>query len=108
MADDINVTINNLYLYVPNLMPSVETQVMFNEATQTNYKKSYDEYFTGRRIISDMITQIDIGSSQIVQSPKYLIGAHQTRIRADTVNKNNNIAIIDNLNLKKYYVEIDG
>ena len=36
MADDINVTINNLYLYVPNLIPSVETQVMFNEATQNN------------------------------------------------------------------------
>ena len=37
MTDDINVTINNLYLYVPNLLPSVETQVMFNEATQNKY-----------------------------------------------------------------------
>ena len=36
MADDINVTINNLYLYVFNLIPSVETQVMFNEMTQNN------------------------------------------------------------------------
>ena len=36
MADDINVTISNLYLYVTNLIPSVETQVMFNEATQNN------------------------------------------------------------------------
>ena len=36
MADDINVTINNLYLFVPNLLPSVETQLMFNEATQNN------------------------------------------------------------------------
>ena len=43
MADDINVTINNLYLYVPNLLPSVETQVMFNETTPNNYKISYDE-----------------------------------------------------------------
>ena len=43
MADDINVTINNLYLCVPNLIPNVETQVMFNEATQNNYKISYDE-----------------------------------------------------------------
>ena len=108
MADDINVTINNLYLYVPNLIPSVETQVIFNEATQKNYKISYDEYFTERRIISDMITQLNIGSSQIDQSPKYLIGAHQTRIRADTANKNNNIAIFDHLNFKKFYVENDG
>ena len=43
MTDDINVTIDNLYLYVPNLIPSVETQVMFNEATQNNYKISYHE-----------------------------------------------------------------
>ena len=108
MADDINVTINNLYLYVPNLIPSVETQVMFNEATQNNYKIIFDEWYTERRVISDTITQLDIGSSQNVQSPKYLIGAHQTRIRADTANKNNNIAIFDNLNLQKYYVEIDS
>ena len=37
MADDTNVTINNLYLYVPNLIPNVETRVMFKEATQNNY-----------------------------------------------------------------------
>ena len=36
MTDDINVTFHKLYLYVPNLIPSVETQVMFNEATQNN------------------------------------------------------------------------
>ena len=108
MADDIIVTINNLYLYVPNLIPNVETQVMFNEATQNNYKISFDEWYTERRIISDTITQMDIGTSQHVNSPKYLIGAHQTRIRADTANKNNNIAIFDNLNLQKYYVEIDS
>ena len=108
MADDINVTINNLYLYVPNLIPNVEIQVMFNEATQNNYKIIFDEWYTERRVISDTITQLDIGSSQNVQSPKYLIGAHQTRIRADTANKNNNIAIFDHLNLQKYYVEIDS
>ena len=108
MADDINVTINNLYLYVPNLIHNVETQVMFNEATQNIYKIIFDEWYTERRVISDTITQLDIGSSQNVQSPKYLIGAHQTRIRADTANKNINIAIFDNLNLQKYYVEIDS
>ena len=101
MVDDINVTNNNLYLYVPNLIPSVEPPVMFNEATQNNYKISYDEWFTERRVISDMITQLDIGSPQNVQSPKYLIGAHQTRARADTANKSKKIAIFDHLNLKK-------
>ena len=108
MADDINVTINNLYLYVPNLIPSVETQVMFNEATQNNYKMSYDEWFTERRTISDTITQLDIGSSQNVQSPIYLIGAHQTKDRIDGAISIKNVSIFDNLELRKYYIEIDG
>ena len=108
MADDISVTINNLYLYVPNLFPDVETQIMFNEATQKNYKITFDEWYTERRIISDTITQLNIGTSQHVNSPKYLIGAHQTRIRADTADKNNNSSIFDNLNLQKYYVQIDS
>ena len=43
MDDDINVTINSLYLYIPSLIPSVETQLMFNEATQNNYKLSFDD-----------------------------------------------------------------
>ena len=107
MADDIHVTINNMYLYVLNLTPSVETQVMFKEAFQNNYKISFDEGYTERRVISDTITQLDISNSQHVSSPKYLIGAHQTRTRADTANKNNNIAIFDKHNLQKYYVEFD-
>ena len=108
LADDLNVTIINLYLYVPNLIPSVENQVMFNEATQNNYKISFDEWYTERRVISDTITQLDNGTSQHVNSPKYLIGAHQTRTRADTANKNDIIAIFDNLNLQNYHVEIDS
>ena len=60
MADDINVTINNLYLYVPNLLPSVETQGMFIEATQNKYKISYDEYFTERRVISGVLKMLKV------------------------------------------------
>ena len=108
MVDDTFVTINNLCLFVPNLIPSVAAQLLFNEATQNIYEISSDEYYTERRVIKDMITQLDIGSSQKVNSPKYLIGAHQKRARADTANKNNNIAIFDNLHLQKYYVDIDG
>ena len=108
MANDKNVTFNDLYLNVPNLIPNVETQIMFNEGTQNNYRLSYDEYFTQRRVISNMITQADIGSSQQVKSPNYLIGAHQTRARADTANKNINIAIFDDLDLQKFHIKIDG
>ena len=41
MADDKNVTNNKLYLFTPILIPSVETHLMFNEATQNNYKISF-------------------------------------------------------------------
>ena len=108
MNDDINVTINNLYLYVPNLIPSVESQVMFNEATQNNYKITYDEWFTEGRIISDTITQLDIGSSQNVQSPKNLIGAHQTKDRIDGAISTKNVSIFNFLDFRNYYIEIDG
>ena len=108
MEDEINVTINSLYLYIPNLIPSVETQLMFNEATQNNYKISFDEWYTERRIISDLLIQHDIGSAQNVIQPKYLICVHQTNLRTATSDKKINIAIFDNMDIRKYYVEIDG
>ena len=46
MDDDINATINSLYLYIPNLIPSVENQLLYNEATQNIYKISSDEWYT--------------------------------------------------------------
>ena len=108
MVDDINVTINSLYLYIPNLIPKVETQLMFNEATQNNYKASFDEWYTERRIISDILIQHDIGSAQQVIHSKYLICAHQTNLRTTTPDKKINIAFFDNMDIRKYYVEIDG
>ena len=108
ITDDINVTNNNLYLHVPNLTPSVETQVMFNEAIQNIYKIIYDEWFTEKRIISYQTTQLDIGSFQNVQSPKYLIVEHETRDRIDTPISTKNVSIFDILDLRKEYIEIDG
>ena len=81
---------------------------MFNEATQNNYKISFDEWYTERRIISDLLIQHDIGSAQNVIQPKYLICAHQTNLRTATSDKKINIAIFDNMDIRKYYVEIDG
>ena len=81
---------------------------MFNEATQNNYKISFDEWYTERRIISDLLVQHDIASAQNVIQPKYMIYAHQTNLRTTTPDKEINIAIFDNLDLRKYFVEIDG
>ena len=105
---DINVTIDNLYLSIPNLKPSVETQLMFNEATQSIYKISYNEYFTEKHLISGLLVQHDIGSTQQVNSPKNLISAHQTKDRVLTPNKNESKAIFVNVGLRKSYVEIHG
>ena len=89
MEDDINVTTKNLLLFVPNLMPPLKTQLRFNEATQKNYKISFDEWYTERRVISDMIAQQDKGSAQQVNSPKYLISAHQANNRTNAPDKKN-------------------
>ena len=104
----INVTINSLYLYVPFLIPSTETQLMFNESIQNNYRIFFDEWYRERRIAGDQIYQVDIGSAQSVNSPKYLICAHQTSIRADTPNKRTNISVFDHLDVRNYFIEIDG
>ena len=97
-----------MYLYIPNLIPSVETQLMFNEATQNNYKISFGEWYTERRLKSDLLVQHDIGSAQQMCSPKYMICAHQTSLRTAPPDKKINMAIFDNLDLRKYHVEIDS
>ena len=108
MDDHINVTIDNLYLFITISVPSVETHLMFNEATQNNYKLSYDDFYTDRPLISGRIVQVDIGSAQQDNSPDYLLCAHQTRDRIDTPDKNINIALFDKLDLREYCVEIKG
>ena len=71
-ATPINVTINSLYLFVPFLIPTTETQLMFNESIQNNYRILFDEWYTERRTVTDQLFQLDIGSAQQVNSPKYL------------------------------------
>ena len=55
-----------------------------------------------------MIVQHDIGSAQQVNSPKFLICAHQTQKSIENANKNKNSTIFDHINLRNYYVEIDS
>ena len=52
--------------------------------------------------------KVDIGSTQHIISPKYLIGAFQTEARIGTPNKKNNLAIFNYVNVRKYFCEIDG
>ena len=104
----LDVIIKSLYLYVPFLIPTTETQLMFNESIQNNCRIFFDEWYTERRIVTDQIFQVDIGSAQSVSSPKYLLCAHQTDVRSALPNKRNNISRFDNINVRKYFIEIDG
>ena len=108
LANDINVTINSLYLFVPILIPNSQTQVMFNEAIMNNYTITFDSWYTEQKISNDgRELQVIIGSAQHINSPKYIISAFQTPART-TPNKNSNPAIFDDNHVTKYFVEIDG
>ena len=108
IGDNINVTINSLYLFVPTFIPTTETQLMLTESIQNIFRIFFDDWFTERRVVSDTITEIDIGSAQQVNSPKYSITAHQTAARLNGLNKGLNISRFDNLNVRNYFVEIDS
>ena len=104
LGNDINETINSLYLYVPAIILNTETQVMFNQSIKNNYTITYDSWYTERKLSTNgNELQVDIGSAQHVNSPKYLISAFQTANRIATPNKTNNIAIFDNVKVKKYF-----
>ena len=109
IATDINVTINSLYLFVPTFIPDAQTQLMFNDSIKIVL---HFHLILGLQIekllILDLEYQVDIGSSANINSPKYLIVSHQTAARSGTSNKANNISIFDNLDVRKYFVEIDG
>ena len=90
------------------IIPSTEKQNLFNESIQNNNRIVFDEWHTERRIVTDQTYQADIGSGQSVNSPKLLICAHQTHNRSNLPNKRKIISIFDNLNVRKYFVEIDG
>ena len=59
-------------------------------------------------LLSDMVVQVDIGLARQVNSHKHLICTQQTQNRLNFPAKSHNIAIFDKLDLRKYYVEIDG
>ena len=95
-------------MFVPTLIPKTETQLMFYDSIQNNYRIFFDDWFTERRVVSDTITQIDIGSAQQVNSPKYLIASHQTAVRLNAPDKGINVLRFDNLDVRNYFVELDS
>ena len=77
-GNDVDVTINSIYLYIPSLVPSAEQQQMFNEAIRENFTLSFDAWVTDRKPVNTGNEyQLDIGSASNINIPLYLIVAHQ-------------------------------
>ena len=114
--DDVNVTIKNITLFIPQILPSPETQVTFNEAISQTFTLSYESWTTDRNPVDTAREfQIDIPSASNINSPLYLIAAHQKTQRPDPANPANNLsnnrfnnAIFDHVDVRNYYSEIDG
>ena len=114
--DDVNVTINSISLYIPQLIPSPETQVIFNEAISQTFTLSYESWTTDRKPVDTAREfQVDISSASNINSPLYLLAAHQKTQRPDPANPANNLsnnrfnnAIFGHVDVRKYYSEIDG
>ena len=88
-------------------MPNL--QKMCNDSIKKSSTLSFHSWSTDRKTVDTLLqNQVDIGSAQNNNSPKYLIVAHQTTLRIGAPNKTENIAIFDDLNVRKYHVGIDG
>ena len=74
-----------------------------------NYTITFDSWYTERKISNDgRELQVDIGSAQHINSPKYVIGVFQTQNRIGVPDKANNFAFFDTNHVTKYFVETDG
>ena len=63
---------------------------------------SFDSWSTDRKTVDSQLDyQVDIGSAENINSLKYLIVAHQTAARIGVPNRTKNIAIFNNLDVKK-------
>ena len=84
---------------------------MFNESMRQNFTLSVDAWVTDRKPVNrGNEYQLDIGSVSNINIPVYLIVAHQKTQRDNPARPANqfNIAVVDNVYVKRYFVEIDG
>ena len=113
---DVNVSNNSISLFIPQMIPSPEIQVYFNEAISKTFSLSFESWTTDRKPVDTARDfQIDISSASNINSPLYLIAAHQKTQRPDPANLVNNLpnnrfnkAIFDQTDVRKYYSEKDG
>ena len=82
---------------------------MFNDSIKNSFTFSLDFWSNYRKTVDTLFEyQVDIGSAQNINFPKYIIVGHQTAVGVRTPDKTNNVAVFDNLNVRKYHVDTDG
>ena len=71
-ANDINVTSNRIFLYVPSVFPSPQQQVLFNESITNSFTQSFDSWTACKKSVSTGLDyQVDISSASNVISPNF-------------------------------------
>ena len=76
--NDVNVTNINISLFVPQIKPSPETQYIFNKAISKTFSLSCESWTTDRKPVNTAReVQIDVLSASNINSPLYIIAAHQ-------------------------------
>ena len=114
--NDVNVTINSINLFIPQIIPSPETQVYFIETISKTFTLSYESWTTDRKPVDTAREfQIDISSASNINSPLYPIAAHQKTQRPDPANPADNLtnnrfnnSLFHHVEVRKYYSEIEG
>ena len=110
-GNDVNVTINSIYLYIPSRVPSAEQQQLFNKSIGQSFTLSFDAWMIVRKPVKTGTEyQLDKGSASNINNPLYLIVAHQKTQRENPARPRNqfNNSIFVHVDVKRYFVEIDG
>ena len=103
-------------MFIPQIIPSPETQVYFNDAISKTFTLSYESWTTDRKPVDTVREfQKDISSASNINSLLYLIAAHQKTQRPDPDNPDINLSdnrfnnsIFDHVEVRTYYSKIDG
>ena len=108
LGDNNTVNFDNLFLVVPITNPDAQKQIMFKDSSKDRFALSFNSSSNNRKTIDTQLeNQAKICIAQNITIPRYLTVAHQTATSIGVPNKTNNVAIFDNLNVRKYHVEID-
>ena len=73
---------------------------MFNDSFKVSFTLSFDSWTSDRKTFDTQLEhQVDIGSAQNNNGPKYLKAVHQTAARIGVPSKANIVAIFDHLDV---------